>query len=57
MHILVAFHYPRIDTSFLAFVDMLNDMRFGELSDAAVKAFRGLSRPVTYEDGLDPTEL
>ena len=40
-----------------AFVDMLNAMRFGQLSPEMIQAFRGLSREVTYSDGIEPTEL
>jgi hypothetical protein len=32
-------------------------MRFGELDPKAVKAFKNLSRPVTYADEIEPTEL
>ncbi|KAJ3556482.1 hypothetical protein NM688_g2009 [Phlebia brevispora] len=40
-----------------AFVDMLNSMRFGQLTPPAIKTFRDLSREVVYNDGLVPTEL
>jgi len=36
---------------------MLNAMRFGELDQKTVEAFRKLSRPVRYTDGIEPTEL
>lgn len=36
---------------------MLNDMRLGELDDHAIRAFRKLSRPLHYEDGIGPTQL
>ncbi|KAK7012813.1 hypothetical protein R3P38DRAFT_3323615 [Favolaschia claudopus] len=36
---------------------MLNEMRFGTLSDKSVAKFRSLSRPINYDDGLGPTEL
>ncbi|KAH9853029.1 hypothetical protein C2E23DRAFT_702041, partial [Lenzites betulinus] len=39
------------------FVDMLNAMRFGRLSDQTARAFSGLSREVQYDDGIEPTEL
>ena len=39
------------------FVDMLNEMRFGRLSEQSIKKFYSLSRPIEYEDGLGPTEL
>lgn len=32
-------------------------MRFGNLDKDIVEAFRKLSRPVTYNDGIEPTEL
>ncbi|EGO28447.1 hypothetical protein SERLADRAFT_458857, partial [Serpula lacrymans var. lacrymans S7.9] len=41
----------------LAFVDMLNSMRFGKLDPKSVEAFRKLSRPVKYTDGIGPTQL
>ncbi|KAF8139879.1 hypothetical protein EV363DRAFT_1151563, partial [Boletus edulis] len=40
-----------------AFVDMLNDMRLGKLDSHAIQAFRSLSRPLHYEDGIGPTQL
>ncbi|RDB29689.1 ATP-dependent DNA helicase PIF1 [Hypsizygus marmoreus] len=40
-----------------AFVDMLNAMRFGEMNSKTVSAFTGLTRKVTYSDGIEPTEL
>ena len=36
---------------------MLNAMRFGKLNDDAIQAFRNLSRPVKYDDGIGPTQL
>ncbi|KAF8656392.1 hypothetical protein AX16_002577 [Volvariella volvacea WC 439] len=39
------------------FVDMLNSMRFGQLTPAAINAFSKLSRKVQYDDGIEPTEL
>ncbi|KAH9945603.1 hypothetical protein B0H21DRAFT_694015 [Amylocystis lapponica] len=41
----------------IAFVDMLNEMRLGNMKPATIKAFQSLSRPVTYTDGIEPTEL
>jgi ATP-dependent DNA helicase PIF1 len=38
------------------FVDMLNEMRFGRLSQKSIQAFMGRSRPLP-NDGIDPTEL
>lgn len=40
-----------------AFVDMLNAMRFGELTEQALTEFSKLSRPLHYEDGIGPTQL
>lgn len=39
------------------FVDLLNQMRQGEISPAAKQTFVGLSRPLPQDDGLLPTEL
>ncbi|TFY83127.1 hypothetical protein EWM64_g883 [Hericium alpestre] len=39
------------------FVDMLNSMRFGQLTPDAIDKFRNLSRPLVYDDGIEPTEL
>jgi len=36
---------------------MLNEMRFGTLTQKSIQAFRSLSRPIEYDDGLGPTEL
>ncbi|KAJ7327672.1 hypothetical protein DFH08DRAFT_334111 [Mycena albidolilacea] len=36
---------------------MLNEMRFGTLSDKLVARYRSLSREIYYDDGLGPTEL
>lgn len=41
----------------IGFVNMLNEMRFGEMSESTVKIFGGLDRLVNYEDGVQPTEL
>ncbi|KAH7929347.1 hypothetical protein BV22DRAFT_1002943, partial [Leucogyrophana mollusca] len=39
------------------FVDMLNAMRFGNLEPETIRAFKQLSRTVTYHDGIGPTQL
>ncbi|KAF7310006.1 ATP-dependent DNA helicase PIF1 [Mycena indigotica] len=39
------------------FIDMLNEMRFGQLTQKSIDKFRSLSREIVYEDGLGPTEL
>lgn len=40
-----------------AFVDMLNEMRFGDLSLNSIQNFKKLSREIHYEDGMGATEL
>lgn len=40
-----------------SFVDMLNLLRWGVTSSEVVQAFRALARPVSYTDGIGPTEL
>lgn len=42
---------------FSEFVDMLNAMRFGNLDENIVQAFKRLDRRVEYTDGIEPTEL
>ena len=34
---------------------MLNEMRFGQLSQRTIETFSNMSRPVQYPDGLEPT--
>jgi hypothetical protein len=41
----------------LAFVDMLNAMRWGQISKENIPKFHQLSREVPHEDGIGPTEL
>lgn len=36
---------------------MLNEMRFGQLTAQSVAEFQKLSRPIHYNDGIEPTEL
>jgi len=36
---------------------MLNEMREGRLTQTSIEAFKKLSRPLTFEDSLDATEL
>lgn len=45
------------DHGYPDFVDLLNEMRRGEISPEAKKTFISLSRPLPMEDGLLPTEL
>ena len=40
-----------------AFVNMLNAMRWGRIDEVTTRAFRALEREVTYDDGIQPTEL
>lgn len=39
------------------FAAMLNEMRLGKISDETVKSFQALSRPLTFNDGIETTEL
>lgn len=39
------------------FVEMLNDMRQGKMSDETINLFKSLERPVNYTDGIEPTYL
>ena len=41
----------------LAFVSMLNEMRFGRMSPQTVRAFSQLERTPSLPDGMVPTEL
>ena len=36
---------------------MLNEMRFGALSQESIRMFKALAAPKDYNDGIDPTEL
>ena len=36
---------------------MLNEMRFGKMTQDTASAFRKLSRPIVYTDGIEATEL
>ncbi|KAK8022397.1 DNA helicase-like protein [Apiospora rasikravindrae] len=39
------------------FANMLNEMRLGRISEQTVQTFKHLARPLTFDDGLDVTEL
>ncbi|KAE8227482.1 hypothetical protein CF319_g67 [Tilletia indica] len=39
------------------FIDMLNEMRFGQLSQKSISIFKSLNRVPKYGDGIEPTEL
>lgn len=41
----------------LAFVELLNEMRFGRLSERSKSRLTALSRQVNYTDSVEPTEL
>lgn len=36
---------------------MLNEMRFGKMTPESITAFKSLSRPLRFNDGIDATEL
>ena len=40
-----------------AFVEILNEMRFGKLQSGTVRIFETLSRDIIYDDGTGPTDL
>lgn len=46
--------FRQSDTSF---VDMLTEMRFGQLTDKTIACFEKLSRPLKLDEGVMPTEL
>ena len=46
-----------IDARPSEFVTILNQLRVGEVSEAATKKLVSLSRPVQYHDGIEPTAL
>lgn len=39
------------------FVAMLNAMRRGHLEPETIEKFKALSRPVKYDDDIEPTDL
>ncbi|KAI6779024.1 ATP-dependent DNA helicase-like protein [Emericellopsis cladophorae] len=39
------------------FANMLNEMRLGEISAETERAFRALSRPLSFDDGVDMAQL
>ena len=39
------------------FATMLNEMRLGKLSPRSITAFKNLSRPLSFDDDIDATEL
>lgn len=41
----------------VAFAQMLNEIRLGRISDETVRAFKSMSRPLQFPDGLEVTEL
>lgn len=42
---------------YIAFVDMLNQMRIGIVEATTVEKFTRIERPLVYPDGLEPTQL
>ena len=46
-----------VDAQTSEFVTILNQLRVGEVSEAATKTLMALSRPVQYHDGIEPTAL
>lgn len=44
-------------TPITEFVDMLNEMRYGELSQRSIQRFKSLDREIVYEDGVSAAEL
>ncbi|KAG6866015.1 hypothetical protein C0991_009423 [Blastosporella zonata] len=39
------------------FIELLVSMRIGNISRQHIAILRGLSRPVVYDDGIEPSEL
>lgn len=50
-------HSIMLTTMIVDFVDMLNEMRFGKLSNKSIAKFKSLSRPIEFDDGIAATEL
>ena len=46
---------PRLTLA--VFAGMLNEMRLGKLCAQSVAIFKGLDRPIHYDDDVDATEL
>lgn len=44
-------------TKLSAFVDMLNEMRYGKLTPTSIAKFKALSRELKFSDGIKATEL
>ena len=42
---------------FLVFVDILNSMRFGNMTSVTIQRLHALSREIQYQDGILPTDL
>jgi hypothetical protein len=47
----------RLNLFVVAFIDLLNDMRNGVISDTSAAVLSGLSRTVTRKDGIKPVEI
>lgn len=39
------------------FIDMLNNVRVGNLNYETIEAFQKLDRQINYTDGIEPTQL
>lgn len=50
-------HHHDSFSVFLAFVKMLNEMRFGTLTAQSIAKFESLRTPRRYDDGIEPTSL
>ena len=52
-----AFYFGHTDHTAPGFVELLNDMRLGNLGQEAKLQIRRLDRRVAYNDGIEPTEM
>jgi hypothetical protein len=50
-------HKRRKLTCSIAFVNILNEMRLGRLSQSAIDIFKSLARKPAGNDEIEPTEL
>ncbi|KAF9519903.1 hypothetical protein BS47DRAFT_1005868 [Hydnum rufescens UP504] len=53
-HVMLTKVFRQTDTRF---INVLNEMRLGNMSAKSIQIFKALSRPVLYRDDLDPAEL
>ncbi len=54
---LIRTKYNCVDIFAAAFVNMLNEMRFGRMQESTIEIFKSLSRKISYTDGIEPTEM